>query len=184
MSSMDETIKAMDELINSDGTIELPGLSLDEVVENFVETKYGEELKAVSTKEEREKLREKWIKYYKEGEGKQAIQMEINNIKAQYGAAKDQLTYVADAAVSAVASNAIPSVITVGSASSSPNPAYTIIENKTKKNQLLAMLKQIGASLVSLLKSAVSIAFAVPETVITLIKTLTTVKKTVNSIPA
>lgn len=184
MSSMDETIKAMDELINSDGTIELPGLSLDEVVENFVETKYGEELKAVSTKEEREKLREKWIKYYKEGEGKQAIQMEINNIKAQYGAAKDQLTYVADAAASAVASNAIPSVITVGSASSSPNPAYTIIENKTKKNQLLAMLKQIGASLVSLLKSAVSIAFAVPEAVITLIKTLTTVKKTVNSIPA
>lgn len=184
MSSMDETIKAMNELINSDGTIELPGLSLDEVVENFVETKYGEELKAVSTKEEREKLREKWIKYYKEGEGKQAIQMEINNIKAQYGAAKDQLTYVADAAASAVASNAIPSVITVGSASSSPNPAYTIIENKTKKNQLLAMLKQIGASLVSLLKSAVSIAFAVPEAVITLIKTLTTVKKTVNSIPA
>lgn len=184
MSSMDETIKAMDELINSDGTIELPGLSLDEVVENFVETKYGEELKAVSTKEEREKLREKWINYYKEGEGKQAIQMEINNIKAQYGAAKDQLTYVADAAASAVASNAIPSVITVGSASSSPNPAYTIIENKTKKNQLLAMLKQIGASLVSLLKSAVSIAFAVPEAVITLIKTLTTVKKTVNSIPA
>ena len=181
---MDETIKAMDELINSDGTIELPGLSLDEVVENFVETKYGEELKAVSTKEEREKLREKWINYYKEGEGKQAIQMEINNIKAQYGAAKDQLTYVADAAASAVASNAIPSVITVGSASSSPNPAYTIIENKTKKNQLLAMLKQIGASLVSLLKSAVSIAFAVPEAVITLIKTLTTVKKTVNSIPA
>lgn len=184
MSSMDETIKAMNELINSDGTIELPGLSLDEVVENFVETKYGEELKAVSTKEEREKLREKWINYYKEGEGKQAIQMEINNIKAQYGAAKDQLTYVADAAASAVASNAIPSVITVGSASSSPNPAYTIIENKTKKNQLLAMLKQIGASLVSLLKSAVSIAFAVPEAVITLIKTLTAVKKTVNSIPA
>lgn len=184
MSRMDETIKAMDELINSDETIELPGLSLDEVVENFVETKYGEELKAVSTKKEREKLREKWINYYKEGEGKQAIQMEINNIKAQYGAAKDQLTYVADAAASAVASNAIPSVITVGSASSSPNPAYTIIENKTKKNQLLAMLKQIGASLVSLLKSAVSIAFAVPEAVITLIKTLTTVKKTVNSIPA
>lgn len=184
MSSMDETIEAINELINSDGTIELPGLSLDEVVENFVETKYGEELKAVSTKEEREKLREKWIKYYKEGEGKQAIQMEINNIKAQYGAAKDQLIYVADAAASAVASNAIPAVITVGSASSSPNPAYTIIENKTKKNQLLAMLKQIGASLVSLLKSAVSIAFAVPEAVITLIKTLTTVKKTVNSIPA
>ena len=183
MSSIDETIEAMEELINSDGTIELPGLNLIEIVDNFVEEKYGEVLRAIPTKEEREKLKEKWIKYYKEGEGKRAIQMEINNIKAQFAAARDQLTMVADAAASAVASNAVPAVITVGSASSSPNPAYALIENKTKKNQLLAMLKQIGASLVSLLKSAVSIAFAVPEAVITLIKTLTTVKKTVNSIP-
>lgn len=183
MSSTEEALKAIDEIINSDGTVSLPGLELDEVVEHFVDEKYGSKLSEIKDDGERKKMRDKWVKYYKEGEGNQNIKMEINNIKAMYGAAKDQLQFVTEAAESSVASNAIPSVITVGTATSTANPAYSLIENKTKKNQLLSMLKQIGAFLVSLLKSAVEIAFAVPVAVINLIKTLTTVKKTVNSIP-
>lgn len=183
MSNIDEALEAMDELINSDEAVSLPGLELDPVVENFVDEKYGSQLSEIKDEEERKKMRNKWVKYYKEGEGKQTVQMEINNIKAMYGAAKDQLQFVTEAAASSVASNAIPAVITVGTATSTANPAYALIENKTKKNQLLAMLKQIGAFLVSLLKSAVEIAFAVPDAVINLIKTLATAKKTVNSIP-
>ena len=183
MSSIEEALEAIDELINSDGSISLPGLELDPVVEHFVDEKYGFQLSEIKNEEERKKMRDKWVKYYKEGEGKQTIKMEINNIKAMYGAAKDQLQFVMDAAASSVASNAIPAVITVGTATSTANPAYSLIENKTKKNQLLSMLKQIGAFLVSLLKSAVEIAFAVPAAVINLIKTLTTAKKIVNSIP-
>lgn len=183
MSSTEEALEAIDELINSDGTISLPGLELEPIVKHFVDEKYGSQLSEIMDKEERKKLRDKWIKYYKEGEGKQTIKMEINNIKAMYGAAKDQLQFVTEAVASSVASNAIPAVITVGTATSTANPAYALIENKTKKNQLSAMLKQIGAFLVSLLKSAVEIAFAVPAAVINLIKTLTTAKKLVNSIP-
>lgn len=183
MSSTEEALEAIDELINSDGTISLPGLELDPIVEHFVDEKYGSQLSEIKDEKERKKMRDKWIKYYKEGEGKQTIKMEMNNIKAMYGAAKDQLQFVTEAAASSVASNVVPAVITVGTATSTANPAYALIENKTKKNQLLAMLKQIGAFLVSLLKSAVEIAFAVPAAVINLIKTLTTAKKAVNSIP-
>lgn len=183
MSSIEEALEVMDELINSDEAISLPGLELEPIVEHFVDEKYGSQLSKIKDEEERKKMRDKWVKYYKEGEGKQTIQMEINNIKAMYGAAKDQIKFVTEAAASAVASNAVPAVITVGTATSTANPAYALIENKTKKNQLLSMLKQIGAFLVSLLKSAVEIAFAVPVAVINLIKTLTTVKKTVNAIP-
>lgn len=183
MSSTEEALEAMDELINSDGAVSLPGLELDSVVEHFVDEKYGSQLSEIKDEAERKKMRDKWVKYYEEGEGKQTIQMEINNIKAMYGASKDQLQFVTEAAASAVASNAVPAVITVGQATSTPNTGYVLIENKTKKNQLLSMLKQIGAFLVSLLKSAVEIAFAVPAAVIDLIKTLTTAKKTVNAIP-
>lgn len=183
MDNTQQTLDIMNELINSDSTIELPGLNLDEVAETFVQMKYGENLNAISDEEERESLRNKWIDYYKNGEGKITMQVEINSIKANFGAATDQLKFVAEAAASSVASNAIPSVITVGTATSAPNPAYTFIENKTKKNQLLAMLKNIGACLVNLLKSAIKIGFSIPDAVLTLIQTLTTVKKTVNSIP-
>ena len=58
----------------------------------------------------------------------------------------------------------------------------TLIGHNIRKYDI-SMLKQIGAFLVNLLKSIVMIAIAVPAAVITLIKTLTTTKKAVNSIP-
>ena len=58
-----------------------------------------------------------------------------------------------------------------------------MIENKTKKNQLLAMLKQVGTFLVNAIKSMIAICFAIPAMVIALIKSLTTAKKAVKSIP-
>lgn len=183
MDSTQQALDAMNELINSDGAVELPGLDLDTVAETFVQSKYGKELDAIEDAEERKKLKEQWVDYYKNGEGKAGLQMEINTIKSNFGAATDQLKFVAEAAASSIASNMIPSVITVGTATSTPNPAYTLIENKTKKNQLLAMLKNISSCLVNLLKAAVTIAFPIPAAVLTLIQTLTTVKKTVNAIP-
>lgn len=183
MDSTQQALDAMNELINSDGAVELPGLDLDTVAETFVQSKYGKELDAIEDAEERKKLKEQWVDYYKNGEGKAGLQMEINTIKSNFGAATDQLKFVAEAAASSIASNTIPSVITVGTATSTPNPAYTLIENKTKKNQLLAMLKNISSCLVNLLKAAVTIAFPIPAVVLTLIKNLTTVKKTVNAIP-
>lgn len=183
MATIEDTIKAMNELIESDGTISIPGLSLQPVAENFVDTKYGAELAKIEDNEEREKLRDQWVKYYTEGDGKEAMELEIANIKANIGAAKDQLTAVGEAAVSSVASNAIPSVITTGAAASAPNPAYALIENKTKKNQLMAMLKQISASLVNAIKSMVAIMFPIPDIVLVIIESLKTAKQAVNSIP-
>lgn len=183
MASIQETIDAMNELIDSDGAISIPGLELDLIAENFVDIKYGAELAKIENKDEREKMRQQWITYYKEGDGKGALQLEIANIKANVSAAKDQLTMVADAAASSVASNAMPAVITTGAAASVPNPAYALIENKTKKNQLLAMLKSVGAFLVNAVKSMVAIMFQIPDMVVALIKTLTTTKQVVNAIP-
>ena len=178
-----EAIDAINDLINSDGTIEIPGLSLEPIAENYVDTKYGAELAQIEDETERENMRQKWIKYYTEGEGKEALELEVINIKANIGAAQDQLKMVGEATISAVASNAIPSVITTGAATSVPNPAHAMIENKTKKNQLLAMLKQVGTFLVNAIKSMIAICFAIPAMVIALIKSLTTAKKAVNAIP-
>lgn len=183
MASIQETVDAMNELINSDGTIDIPGLSLRPIAENYVDTKYNAELQKIEDKDEREKLRQKWVDYYIKGDGKEVLELEISNIKANIIAAKDQLVMVADAAVSSVASNAIPSVITTGAAASVPNPAHALIENKTKKNQLLAMLKTIGTFLINAIKSMVAIMFQIPDMVLVLIKTLTTTKQIVNSIP-
>lgn len=180
---MEQILEAMDELINSDGGIELPGLDVETIAKNFVEVNYGEQLSKLPNKEEAEQLKDRWVSYYKDGAARSAIQMEINTIKSSFVAARDQLKYATEAAASAVASNAVPAVITVGSASSTANPAYALIENKTKMNQLLSTLKNVEANLVTLLKSSAQIAFPIPTEVTTLITTLADVKKTVNAIP-
>ena len=179
----DEMNEAIDELINSDGEVEIEGLDFDSVVTNFVDTKYKDQINSIEDETQRKELRDKWLNYYKTGDGKEAIQSEINSIKSNFSAAKDGLTYCEEAAASSIADNAIPSVITVGTATSTPNPAYTLIENKTKKNNLLSMLKQIGNALAQLLISALKIAFSVPIAIATLITTLASIKKTVNAIP-
>ena len=183
MATIQETIDAMNELINSDETIDIVGLYIDPIAENFVDTKYGFELDKIEDAEEREKLRNQWIDYYKKGDGKTILELEIANIKANVSAAKEQLKSVGEAVKSAVASNSVPAVITTGAAASAPNPAYALIENKTKKEQLLSTLKQIGTFLINAIKSMVAIMFQIPDMVVSLIKTLTTTKQLVNSIP-
>ena len=59
--STQKALDAMNELINSDGAVELPGLDLDTVAETFVQAKYGKDLDAVEDVEERKKLKEKWV---------------------------------------------------------------------------------------------------------------------------
>jgi hypothetical protein len=179
----DEILKQIDELINSDGSVEIPGLTLHEVAENFVDAKYGTELAEVEDADERDALREQWVSYYENGDGKEAMLLEIANIKAKVAAAQDSLTTIAESAASTVATNTIPAVITTGAATSVPNPVHALAENKTKKNQLLAMLKTVGSYLIEALKSCAAIMFPIPTIIATLIQTFITVKKTVNTIP-
>lgn len=181
MYNVNETLELINNLIGDDNA--LPGLDFDTVVDNFVEVKYKSTLDQVSSKEERDALLDKWTKYYKEGEGKLTIQMEISTIKSNYSAVQDQLKYATEAIASTTASNAIPPVITVGSATSSPNPAYYLIENKTKVNQISSIIKGAEANMVNLLKSSAQIAFQVPSQITQLINTLAQVKEKLNSIP-
>ena len=55
----DEALNLIDELIKSDGDVNLPGLDLDSVVDNFVDVKYGKELSEIKDEEQRKELRKK-----------------------------------------------------------------------------------------------------------------------------
>lgn len=182
MATINEMKDAVTELINSDGLVEIPNLNFDVIVENIVNVKYKKSLDLVTSKEDKSKLKEDLIKYYTE-ESREEIEHNINIIKSNFSAAKDGLSYAMEAATTSIMSNSIPSVITTGAAASIPNPAYVLIENKQKKNTLLAILKNIGNFLANLLSASIKILFEVPDTVITMINTLTNIKKVVNAIP-
>ena len=181
--TIDEMVAAMEDLINSDEVVSIPGLDLKSVAENYVNVRYKPQLDEVKDEKLKEELRQKWITYYFEGDGKIILQMEIASIKANFAVAKESLTNIVTSVGQQLSMAAVPSVITVGSAPSTPNPAYTLLDNMQKKEVLKATLKQVSNSLVELLKSAIKIAFPIPDAVGAIIETLKTTKTVVNSIP-
>lgn len=179
MATIDEMTTTMNRLIDSEGSVSIPGLDFSSVVDNLVEKKYADSLSACETSTERMEMKDRLSKYYTEGEGKLAVQIEIASIKSNFSAAKDQLSFVSEAVVANAASNLLPPMI----GTASPNPAYIYAENKVKLNQMKAMLKNISACIVNLLKSAIKLMFQLPSSVMAVIDTFATVKSAVESIP-
>ena len=179
MATIDEMTITMNRLIDSEGSVSIPGLDFSSVVDNLVEKKYADSLSACETSTERMEMKDRLSKYYTEGEGKLAVQTEIASIKSNFSAAKDQLSFVSEAVVANAASNLLPPMI----GTVSPNPAYIYAENKVKLNQMKAMLKNISACIVNLLKSAINLMFQLPSSVMAVIDTFATVKSAVESIP-
>lgn len=180
MATIDEMTTTMNRLIDSEGSVSIPGLDFFSVVDNLVEKKYADSLSACETSTERMEMKDRLSKYYTEGEGKLAVQTEIASIKSNFSAVKDQLSFVSEAVVANTASNALPPML---GAAVAPNPLYIVAENKVKLNQMKAMLKNISACIVNLLKSAINLMFQLPSSVMAVIDTFATVKSAVESIP-
>lgn len=162
---------------------EIPGLDPKSIVDNYVETEFKDTLDVVKDEEERKKTKEKFVQHYITGPGKRFIDDNIAHIKYLYKQVTDGVSSLRYSATQITASNAIPAVITTGSASSVPNPAYTAIDNAQKKKALLAIIKSVTDFLQQLFAYAILINFILPASVQALVVTLATVTSIINAIP-
>lgn len=155
----------------------------DAILDNYIEVEYKDRLDAIEDKEEREKYKKKIKKEYTDGEHKSWFENQIASLKDQLKKCEDSLTNAKDAATQVVASNTIPAVVTVGSASSTPNPAYTAIDNAQKKKTLLCVLKDINTTIQGVLTTALLIHWILPQEVNNFIELYVTLSSIINAIP-
>mgnify|MGYP000975768547 CR=1 FL=1 len=155
----------------------------DSLIDNYCEVEFKESLDACTTSEERNALKERYVTYYKDGAGKDFIDSSVAKLKDYVEKASDSITELMTSAGKVMASNTIPAVITVGSASSTPNPAYFVIENSQKKNALLSLAKNVSGTLTLLLEAAMLIHWEIPNAVLTLIQEVTALFTLLNKIP-
>lgn len=155
----------------------------DAILDNYIEVEYKDRLDAIEDKEEREKYKKKIKKEYTDGEHKSWFENQIASLKDQLKKCEDSLTNAKDAATQVVASNTIPAVVTVGSASSTPNPAYTAIDNAQKKKTLLCVLKDINTTIQGVLTTALLIHWILPQEVNNFIELYVTLSSVINAIP-
>lgn len=179
----DEEIKSkIDELINDDGATSIPGLNADEIIPNLVDKKHANELSAIPNAKDREDKRNELLDYYKTGYGRGMVDSEINNIKLSFSAIKSQMESIKQSAITTASQMSIPAVITVGSASSAPNPAYVSLDAKAKRNSLLSILKTSSVYAASLLISSQKLGFSIPQEVVAVISLISMTKKTVKAL--
>ena len=158
-------------------------LDSDLILDNYIEVEYKDRLDAIEDKKEREKYKKKIKKEYTEGEHRNWFDNQIASLKDKLKKCEDGLANAKAAATQVVASNAVPAVITVGSASSTPNPAYTAIDNAQKKKTLLVVLKEINTAIQEVLTTALLIHWALPQAVTNFIEIYVTLSSAINAIP-
>ena len=158
-------------------------LDNDAILDNYIEVEYKDRLDAIEDEKERKKYKKKIKKEYIEGEYKSWFDNQIASLNDQLKKCEDGLANAKDAATKVVASNAVPAVITVGSASSTPNPAYTAIDNAQKKKTLLVVLKEINTAIQEVLTTALLIHWALPQSVTNFIEIYVTLSSAINAIP-
>ena len=174
---MTNTLAKLQELQGGSG---IPGLDFDSVVSNLVKKKYPDINMDTTYGQE---MRRNLIDYYSNA-ARLEIQGKIDTIKSCFSTAKSQIEALQKSIVNVAASNAIPSVITAGAATSVPNPAHFLIENMQKKQALMSAAKGIMGTLSTLLIAAISIYFEIPQSVSILIETATKVISIINAIPS
>ena len=64
MATIDEMTTTMNRLIDSEGSVSIPGLDFSSVVDNLVEKKYADSLSACETSTERMEMKDRLSKYY------------------------------------------------------------------------------------------------------------------------
>lgn len=165
---MSATLQQMETTLDSlRGTPTIPGLDIDSVVNKYVDVEFSEYLNSITDENEKREARSKFVQYYITGPGKQFIQNVIQSIKDTYQNVMDMLDDLRTSIVNITASNAVPAVVVAGSATGTPNPAYTIIDNTQKKKSVSAVMKSLVEFLKRLLESALLIHFELPDSVIT-----------------
>lgn len=161
----------------------IPGLDKDSLVDVYVETEFKDSLDACETEEDRQRRKDRFVEYYITGPGTRFIEENIANLQFAYSQVVDGINSLQRSAEQVTASNAVPSVITTGSATSTPNPAYTAIDNAQKKRALLVQITTITACVASMLGYAVLLHFELPDAAFALVGTLGVVASIINAIP-
>jgi hypothetical protein len=152
----------LDSLLSTSPSI--PGLDLNTIAPNFVESKFSKDLNKTKTPEEREKLKSTLVNHYKT-EGKSFIEDNIASIKSSAEQLAKGVTSIPITITGITATLAVPT---------SAAAAVPMISSLT------SFLDSLKAHSTTLLKSATAIGFILPEPIFALI---TTVEGLYNLIP-
>jgi uncharacterized protein (DUF2384 family) len=193
--ALEDQVKAISELGKLGENI--PGLSVDKVVENLakkdesleeylklIEDEKQDNLERGMSEEEADKAAEEAKKQAVEtlkGNIKPAVEEEVIMMKQEYKIAKEALDSIPTEASTAIATAAIPPAISAPP--SAANPLYTLAMATQTKKSLLKTINIVIASLTKVMMIANRLKFELPESIVNLVKVLGIATSALSIIP-
>ena len=176
MATTAQLMAALDKL-TADGD-KFPGMPSPKIIiENYIKKKYPE-YEQFDTAAERKQFIDDTYKVVE-----QEVKMNIYMVKATYANIKAGLKQVQATVKATIAGAAMPAVLPNAGGPSAPNPLSIIQEATAKVNQMLAILNNLISQFVGMLGAAIKIELAVPDSVVTLIDTIATIRQSILAIP-
>lgn len=160
------------------GSITLPGLDVDTLLEASFAKTYKEQLDAIDSAEEREALYKSLYSSYIET-NKDRVEQGIAEMKSAYSNAKVQIESIISQAKEAITTAAVPNVI----GTAGPNPIREILEMKSKKETLDTILATATDNLVRVVLIANEIDYDLPKVVDDVISLVGTARSVLDAIP-
>jgi hypothetical protein len=173
----------------------IPGLNKDKIIENLIKKdptikKYFEKIDAardeniergMSKEEAEEKVKEIKKKALDDIKKNLTAQVEedITKIKQEFKSVKDSISSMGEDIASFITAKSLPAVITVPPGA--PNPATVLIEILQKKKDFEKVLNVALVSLTAVITIANRLKFELPDSVLTLVGVLGTVRAVIST---
>lgn len=176
------TIESMQSLVASisdSNSTQIPGLNIDTVINGMIEnnTQYRSQLDSAKTEKERAEMKAEIAKSFK-ANGATYINEQINIIKAHQGQIITGIDQLTQNISSTIAAALLPSAIPAA-----PNPVFVALDLKIKKNTFQKTLDDLLELFRKLLQAAINLSFVLPDSVLSLLEGLNTVKSLLDTIP-
>lgn len=160
------------------GSAPLPSDS--EIINGYVSALHEQ---AIQESENTEEARNFYVEYYTIGPGAAGIKSMINDFRNNFAELKDGIEDLNVSIGQIMASNAIPSVLTTGAATSVPNPAHFAIENTQKKRAVQVQVRSLANVAAKIINSSDMLCLTLPGGVSSLIESLASLKQALDAIP-
>lgn len=148
----------------------------EELGDNYTETSGS-----LFTKETLQQLKESTINQYRE-----SLRGEINptiaKIKISYLNIVDGIMNLKDAITNFLSGQVIPSTLVTGTATGTPNPAYSALQLKVFKSQISSILSTMNNNAIDVAKCSDEIKYTLPDSVLKVFESLNTLSTTIKSL--
>lgn len=177
MATKEQMLFAADKLVDTNGS---PLPSRDKVVEMYVKQTCSDSIAESNNPDE---YARKMTEYYTTGIGKSAINGMINDFNEAYSDLKIGIEDIKTSIANTTASNTVPAVIVAGSATGTPNPAYSVIDNTQKKHVLQMNMRSLKKTARKILTTGANMGFEVPDEIMAMIDGLVDISSSIDAIP-